>query len=120
VSQPQPTFPTTRAVVVQLRTHTPGAPARYDDRVEHLVSGQVGRFHSLEELLAFMSRVLTDVQQRADAPCARRSGPQQGVARLLLVLDRRCRLGEGRAAGVPWGAGRGKGGWESWGEEAKR
>jgi hypothetical protein len=36
--------------------------------VEHLVSGQVARFHSLEELLAFMVRVLADVQHQADAP----------------------------------------------------
>jgi hypothetical protein len=34
----------------------------YDGRVEHLVSGQAARFHSLEELLAFMVRVLTDLQ----------------------------------------------------------
>jgi hypothetical protein len=45
-----------------------GAPARYDGRVEHLVSGQVARFHSLEELLAFMIRVLADVQHQADTP----------------------------------------------------
>jgi len=54
--------------VVQFRTQPPGAPAGYDGRVEHLVSGQVVRFHSLEELLAFMTRVLADVQQQADAP----------------------------------------------------
>jgi hypothetical protein len=45
-----------------------GAAARYDGRVEHLVSGQVARFHSLEELLAFMIRVLADVQHQAEAP----------------------------------------------------
>jgi hypothetical protein len=43
-------------------------PSRYDGRVEHLVSGQAARFHSLEELLAFMIRVLADVQQQADVP----------------------------------------------------
>jgi hypothetical protein len=68
VSQPPLTLPTNRAFVVQFRTHIPGAPARYDGRVEHLVSGQAARFHSLEELLAFMIRVLADVQQQADAP----------------------------------------------------
>ena len=36
--------------------------------VEHLVSGQAARFHSLEELLAFMVRVLADVQAPAEAP----------------------------------------------------
>ena len=47
---------------------TPGAPAPYAGRVEHLVSGQVRRFRSLEELLAFMIRVLTEVQHHGDAP----------------------------------------------------
>jgi hypothetical protein len=28
----------------------------------------VARFHSLEELLAFMRRVLADVEQQADTP----------------------------------------------------
>ena len=62
MSQPQSTLSTNRAFVVQFRTHTPGAPARYNGRTEHLVSSQMGRFHSLEELLAFIIRVLTDVQ----------------------------------------------------------
>ena len=43
-------------------------PAGYDGRVEHLVSGQVVRFHSLEELLAFMTRVLAEVEQQGEAP----------------------------------------------------
>jgi hypothetical protein len=53
--------------VVQFRLPAPGAPAGYDGRVEHLVSGQVARFHALEELLAFMIRVLAEVQQ-AETP----------------------------------------------------
>jgi hypothetical protein len=40
----------------------------YDGRVEHLVSGQGAPFHSLEELLAFMIRILADVQEQSDAP----------------------------------------------------
>ena len=64
----QPSLPTNRVFVVQFRSQPPGAPARYDGRVEHLVSGQVTRFHSLEELLAFMIRVLTEVQQQTEAP----------------------------------------------------
>jgi hypothetical protein len=43
-------------------------PSGYDGRVEHLVSGQIERFHSLEELLAFMIRVLADVERHAEAP----------------------------------------------------
>jgi len=64
----QPSLPSDRVFVVQFRTHPPGAPAGYDGRVEHLVSGQVVRFHSLEELLAFMTRVLTEVEQQGEAP----------------------------------------------------
>src|SRR3977135_2132003 len=38
-----------------------------------------------------------------------------GAAWLGLVLDRRRRLGEGSASGVPWGDGLGKGDWEGLG-----
>jgi hypothetical protein len=58
----QPSLPRNRVFVVQFRIQPSGAPARYDGRVEHLVSSQVARFHSLEELLAFMTRMLADVQ----------------------------------------------------------
>jgi hypothetical protein len=34
--------------------------------VEHLVSGQEERFSSLEELLAFMLRILAAVQEQTD------------------------------------------------------
>jgi hypothetical protein len=64
----QPSLPTNRVFVVQFRTAPPGAPARYDGRVEHLVSGEVARFHTLEELLAFMIRVLAEVPPHAEAP----------------------------------------------------
>jgi hypothetical protein len=63
-----PSLPTNRVFVVQFRTPPTGAPAYYDGRVEHLVSGQVARFHSLEELLVFMTRVLAEVEHQADAP----------------------------------------------------
>jgi hypothetical protein len=59
----QPALPSNRAFVVQFRTPPSEGLATYDGRVEHLVSGQVARFHSLEELLAFMIRVLTDLPQ---------------------------------------------------------
>jgi hypothetical protein len=54
--------------VVQFRPQPAGASSSYDGRVEHLVSGQVARFHSLEELLAFMIHMLTDVEEQADSP----------------------------------------------------
>jgi hypothetical protein len=47
--------------VVQLRAQSPGAPVVWDGRVEHVVSGQATHFHSLEELVAFISRVLASV-----------------------------------------------------------
>ncbi len=59
----QPSLPTNRAFVVQFRPQPTGVSSAYDGRVEHLVSGQVARFHSLEELLAFMVGVLTDVDE---------------------------------------------------------
>jgi hypothetical protein len=68
VPQPEPSLPTNRVFVVQFRAQPTGASPSYDGRVEHLVSGQVARFHSLEELLAFMIRMLTDVEEHADPP----------------------------------------------------
>jgi hypothetical protein len=59
--QPQLPLPTNRAFVVQFRAQPGGAPAGWEGRVEHVVSGQVTHFDSLEELLAFMRRVLTEV-----------------------------------------------------------
>jgi hypothetical protein len=61
--QPPLPLPTNRAFVVQLRAQPPGAPLAWDGRVEHVVSGQMTHFHVLEELLAFMRRVLTEVSE---------------------------------------------------------
>ena len=60
--QHQPTLPTNRAFVVWLRAQPTGAPFAWDGRVEHVVSGQVTDFQSLEELWTFMCRVLAGVQ----------------------------------------------------------
>jgi hypothetical protein len=68
VPQSQPSLPTDRAFVVQFRVKATGASSPYDGRVEHLVSGHVAQFHSLEELLAFMVRVLTEVEEHSDSP----------------------------------------------------
>jgi hypothetical protein len=62
----QPALPANRAFVVQFRASLPEGSPTYEGRVEHLVSGQEARFHSLKELLTFMIRVLTDVQQQSD------------------------------------------------------
>jgi len=57
---PQP-LPTDRAFVVWFRAQPPGVPFAWDGRVEHVVSGQVTHFQSLEELDAFISRVLAGI-----------------------------------------------------------
>jgi hypothetical protein len=61
MSQPQPSLPTNRAFVVQFRAQPSDPALSWEGRVEHLSSGQVLRFHSSEELLAFLARVLTEV-----------------------------------------------------------
>ena len=66
----QPSLPTARAFVVQFRSQTTDVPLSWEGRVEHLVSGQVARFHSPEELLAFLSHVLTNVQESPAAEWA--------------------------------------------------
>ena len=67
MSKSQPSLPTNRAFVVQFRAQSPGASSSYAGRIEHIVSGEATRFQSLEELLAFMVRVLVHVQQESDA-----------------------------------------------------
>lgn len=47
-----------RAFVVQFRAETQVETGRFVGRVEHVVSGQATHFTSLEELLAFIGRVL--------------------------------------------------------------
>ena len=66
----QPSLPTDRAFVVQFRAKTTDAPLSWEGRVEHLVSGQVARFSSPEELLAFLSNVLSDVPASPEAEWA--------------------------------------------------
>ena len=51
-----------RAFVVQFRAETDVEQGRFVGRVEHVVSGQAAHFASLEELLAFIGRVLTQVR----------------------------------------------------------
>jgi hypothetical protein len=54
-------LPTNLAFVVQFRAQISGAPVVWNGRVEHIVSGQATHFHSQEELMAFISRVLASV-----------------------------------------------------------
>ena len=59
--QPPLPLPTNRAFVVQFRAQPPGATLAWDGRVEHVVSGEMTHFHSLDELLAFICHVLAGV-----------------------------------------------------------
>ena len=67
MSQPPPALPANRAFVLQFRAPAPEGPLRWEGRIEHLVSGQVARFDSPEELLTFLRRVLLEVQEPPDA-----------------------------------------------------
>jgi len=55
------------AFVVQLREGSVLTPEGMQGRVEHIVSGQATLFTSLEEIRAFMARVLA-AQRRRDGP----------------------------------------------------
>ena len=50
------------AFVVQFRETTDVAAGRLDGKVEHIASYQAARFSSLDELLAFITRVLAEVR----------------------------------------------------------
>jgi len=60
-TQQESPFPPQWVFVVQFHTETSIPEGHLDGRVEHVVSGQATHFHSLEELLEFMGRVLTTV-----------------------------------------------------------
>ena len=51
-------LPVQRAFVVQLYATAAVAQGQLAGRVEHVLSGQSTHFHTLEELQAFMARVL--------------------------------------------------------------
>jgi hypothetical protein len=52
------------AFVVHFRLSTKIDQGRIEGRVEHVVSGQSAHFDSLEELLAFVARVLLQQKER--------------------------------------------------------
>ena len=57
-------LPSNRAFVVQFRLPAEGRPMTWEGRVEHVVSGQAQRFESQEQLWAFITQVLTELQRR--------------------------------------------------------
>jgi hypothetical protein len=66
--RPGPWLPTQCAFVVQCAAETTAGPGGFLGRVEHVVSGQAQRFHTLEELVAFMTRVLRTLAPPPDVP----------------------------------------------------
>jgi len=50
------------AFVVHFRVNSDVAQGRMAGRVEHVVSGQAAHFATLDELLAFIARVLAEVR----------------------------------------------------------
>jgi hypothetical protein len=51
-----------RAFVVQLQATAVVAQGQLSGRVEHVLSGQAAHFQTLDELLAFMARVLDSLE----------------------------------------------------------
>jgi hypothetical protein len=52
------------AFVIQFRPETDIRREPVVGRIEHVMSGQATHFHSLEEMLAFIARVLNSVRDR--------------------------------------------------------
>jgi hypothetical protein len=64
-----PPFAPEHAFVVQFGRETAVDTGRMAGRVEHVVSGKVARFRSLEELVAFLTEVLRAVEATTRHPC---------------------------------------------------
>jgi hypothetical protein len=50
------------AFVMQFRPETDISAGRFEGRIEHVASTRATRFHSLDELLAFVANVLAEVR----------------------------------------------------------
>jgi hypothetical protein len=61
-------LPAQRAFLVRVHANADAAKGRLAGRVEHVSSGQATHFASPEELLAFMGRVLTDMDSPREEP----------------------------------------------------
>ena len=59
----RPSLPAKRAFVVQVHTDAQVAQGQWQGRVEHIVSFRATHFQSIEELLAFMVKVLSEPEQ---------------------------------------------------------
>lgn len=61
-------LPAQRAFVVQIHAAAPVADRSLAGRVEHVVSGRATHFGSVDELLAFMARVLDVPDSQLEEP----------------------------------------------------
>ncbi|MDN5871584.1 MAG: hypothetical protein L0H73_12790 [Nitrococcus sp.] len=59
-------FPPAWAFVVQLRRGSALTAERMEGRVEHVVSGQSAAFTSLEEMRAFMERIMAQAEDAGE------------------------------------------------------
>jgi hypothetical protein len=60
-----PSLPLCGAFVVQLSTEADVTQGQWVGRVEHVRSGHATHFQSLDDLLTFITRMLTDMRARA-------------------------------------------------------
>jgi hypothetical protein len=72
-----PPFSPSHAFVVQFSAETQVEAGQLVGRVEHVVSGQAAHFRSLEGLLAFLARVLREVQAEPTASTDTEEGRDQ-------------------------------------------
>jgi hypothetical protein len=61
-----PSLPLWGAFVVQLSTEAKIPQGQWVGRVEHVRSGHATHFHSLDDLLTFIIRVLADMRARTE------------------------------------------------------
>jgi hypothetical protein len=66
------------AFVIQFRESTDVEAGRLEGKVEHIASYRAARFHSVEELLAFIARVLAEIREpdRSEPPPNRETNQQ--------------------------------------------
>ena len=55
------------AFVIQFRFETEVEAGRFEGKIEHIASCEEKRFHSLEELLGFIARMLAEVKNADEA-----------------------------------------------------
>ncbi len=59
-------FPIRSAFVIQFAAEAGVMGGQWNGRVEHVRSGQSTHFHSLDDLLTFITQILTDIRGRVE------------------------------------------------------